>query len=56
MSEPLVKQYQELLRESNRDKTRKENIKMLLSRNLFKEGMNKKKIRLPRVIKTEVKS
>lgn len=41
LSEALVKQYQELKRESNRDKTRRENIRMLIERAGYRKGLKK---------------
>jgi hypothetical protein len=41
ISEGLVKQYLELIRESKKDKTRKENLKDLISRNSYRSGIKK---------------
>ena len=41
ISEGLVKQYLELIRESKKDKTRKENLKDLIKRNSYKAGVKK---------------
>lgn len=41
ISEGLVKQYLELIRESKKDKTRKENLKDLINRNSYREGVKK---------------
>ena len=41
VSEGLVKQYLELIRESKKDKTRKENLKNLINRNSYCEGIKK---------------
>ena len=41
ISEVLVKQYQELIKESKRDKTRRENLKQLIVRNSYREGIKK---------------
>jgi len=45
LSETLVKQYQELIRESKRDRTRKENMDLLIERSGYREGI-KKRIRI----------
>jgi hypothetical protein len=41
ISEVLVKQYQELIKESKHDKTRRENLKQLIIRNSYREGIKK---------------
>jgi len=41
ISEGLVKQYLELLKESKKDKTRSENLKDLIKRNSYREGVKK---------------
>jgi hypothetical protein len=41
ISEGLVKQYLELIRESKKDKTRSENIKELIKRNSYRSGIKK---------------
>jgi DNA-binding Lrp family transcriptional regulator len=41
ISEGLVKQYLELIRESKKDKTRKENLKDLIARNSYRVGIKK---------------
>jgi len=41
ISEGLVKQYLELIRESKKDKTRKENLKDLINRNSYRSGVKK---------------
>lgn len=41
MSEVLVKQYIELLKSSNRNKIRKENLNLLVERNSYREGIKK---------------
>ena len=41
ISEGLVKQYLDLIRESKKDKTRKENLKDLISRNSYRSGIKK---------------
>lgn len=41
ISEGLVKQYLELIKESKKDKTRTENIKNLINRNSYREGIKK---------------
>ena len=41
ISEGLVKQYLELIRESKKDKTRKENLKYLINRNSYRSGIKK---------------
>ena len=41
ISEGLVKQYLDLIRESKKDKTRKENLKDLISRNSYRSGDKK---------------
>lgn len=41
ISEGLVKQYLELIRESKKDKTRKENLKDLINRNSYRAGIKK---------------
>ena len=41
ISEGLVKQYLDLIRESKKDRTRKENLKDLLSRNSYRAGIKK---------------
>lgn len=41
ISEILVKQYNELIRESEKDKTRKENLKSLMERSGYREGIKK---------------
>jgi hypothetical protein len=41
ISEGLVKQYLELIRESKKDKTRKENLKDLIKRNSYRSGIKK---------------
>jgi hypothetical protein len=41
ISEGLVKQYLDLIRESKKDKTRKENLKDLINRNSYKDGIKK---------------
>jgi len=41
ISEGLVKQYLDLIRESKKDKTRKENLKDLISRNSYRVGIKK---------------
>ena len=39
--EGLVKQYLELIRESKKDKTRRENLKDLITRNSYPAGIKK---------------
>lgn len=41
ISEGLVRQYLELIRESKKDRTRKENLKELISRNSYRLGIKK---------------
>ena len=41
ISEGLVKQYLDLIRESKKDKTRKENLKDLINRNSYRVGIKK---------------
>ncbi len=41
ISEGLVKQYVNLLRESKRDKIRRENLKLLVERNSYREHIKK---------------
>jgi hypothetical protein len=41
ISQGLVKQYIDLIRESKKDKTRKENLKDLISRNSYRSGIKK---------------
>jgi biotin operon repressor len=41
ISETLVKQYIELIKESKKDKTRKENLKLLIERSSYGEGIKK---------------
>lgn len=41
VSEALVKQYNELIRDSKKDKTRKENLKLLIERNSYREHIKK---------------
>ena len=41
ISEVLVKQYAELIRESKKDKTRRENLKQLVERSSYREGIKK---------------
>jgi len=41
ISETLVKQYRELITESKKDKTRKENLKLLIERSGYREGIKK---------------
>jgi len=41
ISEVLVKQYRELIKESKKDKTRKENLKLLIERSSYREGIKK---------------
>ena len=41
ISEGLVKQYLELIRQSKKDKTRSENLKELIRRNSYREGIKK---------------
>lgn len=41
LSEGLIKQYIELLKESKKDKVRKENLKNLVERNSYREGIKK---------------
>jgi len=41
ISEGLVKQYLELIRQSKKDKTRSENLKDLIKRNSYREGIKK---------------
>ncbi len=41
ISEGLVKQYLELIKERKKDKTRKENLKNLINRNSYREGIKK---------------
>jgi len=41
ISEGLVKQYLELIRQSKKDKTRSENLKDLINRNSYREGIKK---------------
>jgi len=41
ISETLVKQYIELIKESKKDKTRKENLKLLIERNRYRAGIKK---------------
>ena len=45
ISETLVKQYLELIKHSKKDKTRKENLDLLIERNSYREGI-KKTVRL----------
>ena len=45
ISETLVKQYLELIKHSKKDKTRKENLDLLIERNSYREGI-KKNVRL----------
>lgn len=41
ISETLVNQYTELIKESKKDKTRKENLSLLIERNRYREGAKK---------------
>jgi hypothetical protein len=41
ISEVLVKQYTELIKESKKDKTRRENLKQLIQRSSYREGIKK---------------
>jgi DNA-binding Lrp family transcriptional regulator len=41
ISESLVKQYLELIKESKKDKTRKGNLKLLIERSSYREGIKK---------------
>ena len=41
LSNNLVKQYIRLIKESNKDRTRKENIELLIERNSYREGIKK---------------
>ena len=41
ISEMLVNQYTELIKESKKDKTRKENLSLLIGRNRYREGAKK---------------
>jgi hypothetical protein len=41
ISETLVNQYKELIKESKKDKTRKENLSLLIERNRYREGAKK---------------
>lgn len=41
LSEALSSQYSELIKESNKDKTRKENLKLLAERSSYREGIKK---------------
>jgi hypothetical protein len=41
ISETLVKQYLDLIKESKKDKTRKENLSLLIERNRYREGAKK---------------
>jgi len=41
ISEALIKQYQELIKGSNKDRTRKENLKLLIERNSYREHIKK---------------
>ncbi len=41
LSEVLVKQYSELIKESKKDRTRKENLKQLIERSGYREGIKK---------------
>lgn len=41
ISEGLVKQYLELIRESKKDNTRSENLKDLIKRNSYRSGIKK---------------
>lgn len=41
LSEQLIKQYQTLISESKKDKTRRENIQLLIGRMSYKEGIKK---------------
>ncbi len=41
ISEGLVKQYLELIRQSKKDKTRTENLKELINRNSYRSGIKK---------------
>jgi type I site-specific restriction-modification system R (restriction) subunit len=41
ISETLVKQYTELIKESKKDKTRKENLGLLIERSSYREGVKK---------------
>jgi hypothetical protein len=43
ISETLVNQYQDLIKESKKDKTRKENLKLLIERSSYREGIKKTK-------------
>jgi hypothetical protein len=43
LSESLVKQYQDLKRESTRDRTRRENMKLLVERAGYRKGLKKPK-------------
>lgn len=42
LSEALVKQYQELIEGSRRDRTRRENMKMIIERAGYRKGVKKK--------------
>ncbi len=42
LSEVLVKQYIELRKEINKDKTRRDNLKLLLIRSSYREGIKKR--------------
>ena len=41
ISEGLVREYLELIRESKKDKTRRENLKDLINRNRYRAGIKK---------------
>ncbi len=41
LSEALVKQYTKLIKESRKDKTRRENLKLLIERSSYREGIKK---------------
>ncbi len=41
ISETLVKQYMELIKESRKDKTRKDNLDLLIERSSYREGIKK---------------
>jgi len=41
ISETLVKQYKELIKETKKDKTRAENLKLLIQRSSYREGVKK---------------
>ena len=42
ISEVLVKQYKEMIKESKKEKTRRENLEQLIERNSYREGIKKR--------------